>query len=157
MTDALFSLTFVLAAPFWVLMILAPTWRMSRRVISSPWLAAPAALVYLALVLPHLGSVLAAVTSPSLPELQALLATPEGAAIGWAHFIAFDVFVGRWMYLDSRDRGVHPMLMAPILVLTILRAPIGFLGYLGVRSAFEPTRRRRDPLSRADRSGRRPG
>jgi hypothetical protein len=65
--------------------------------------------------------------------VSALLGGPVGAAAGWAHFIAFDLFVGRWMYLDARERGVHPLLMAPVLVLTILLAPLGLLVHLPLR------------------------
>jgi hypothetical protein len=28
------------------------------------------------------------------------------------HFLAFDLFVGRWVYLDSRERGISALLMA---------------------------------------------
>jgi hypothetical protein len=63
-----------------------------------------------------------------------LLGGPVGAAAGWAHFIAFDLFVGRWMYLDARERGIHPLVMAPVLVLTILLAPLGLLVHLGLRA-----------------------
>ncbi len=38
------------------------------------------------------------------------------------------------MYLDARERGLHPLLMAPVLVLTILLAPLGLLVHLAVRS-----------------------
>lgn len=38
------------------------------------------------------------------------------------------------MYLDSRDLTIHPVLMAPVLVLTILFAPIGLLAYLAPRT-----------------------
>lgn len=38
------------------------------------------------------------------------------------------------MYLESRGR-VHPLVMAPILVLTILLAPIGFLVFVAVRQS----------------------
>ena len=37
------------------------------------------------------------------------------------------------MYLDARERGIHPLLMAPVLVLTILLAPLGLLVFLGLR------------------------
>jgi hypothetical protein len=71
-------------------------------------------------------------------RVQALLGTPTGAAIGWAHFIAFDLFVGRWEYLDARRRSVHPLVMAPVLLLTILLAPLGMLVYLAVRAPAGP-------------------
>ncbi len=136
----LFSLTFPLAAPFWALMILAPGWSFTQKVIASPLVAVPPMLVYAALVLPQFGAFLAGVSSPDLPGVMTLLGTPVGAAAGWAHFIAFDLFIGRWMYLDARERGVHPLVMAPVLVLTILLAPLGLLGYLVLRAVL-PARR----------------
>ena len=66
--------------------------------------------------------------------LQDLLGTPAGAAAAWAHFIAFDLFVGRWMYRDSRARGINGWLMGPVLLFTILLAPLGLLGYFGLRA-----------------------
>jgi hypothetical protein len=101
----------------------------------------PPLLVYAAAVLPSLGTVLPAVTSPTAASVAALLGTPIGAAAGCAHFIGFDLFVGRWMYLDARDRGVHPLVMAPLLVLTILLAPLGLLAHLALRGPRRPVRR----------------
>jgi len=132
----LFTLSFPLAAPFWALMILAPGWSMTRRIIGSPLIVVPPALVYALVVLPELGAVLPAVTDPSPAAVALLLGSPVGAAAGWAHFIAFDLFVGRWMYLDARERGIHPLVMAPVLVLTILLAPLGLLVYLMLRAGF---------------------
>lgn len=133
MTGVLFELTFLLAAPFWALMILLPGWRWTPRIVSSPLIALPIVAIYAVLVAGSLGDVLAAVTGPTLDGVTALLGTPEGAAAGWAHMIAFDLFVGRWSYLDSRERGVPALVMAPVLLLTILLGPLGFAAYLAVR------------------------
>jgi hypothetical protein len=130
----LFQLSFVLVAPFWALMILAPTWTWTRRVIGSPWVVAPAALLYLVIAIPRLVDLFPLVTSPSLAGLQAAMAEGGAATLVWVHIIAFDLFVGRWMYLESRKRDIHPLVMAPVLVVTILFAPIGFLVFLGVRA-----------------------
>jgi hypothetical protein len=135
-TGFLFSVTFLLAAPFWALMILAPRWSWTRRIVGSPLIVVPPAVIYALVVVPRLNEVLPVLVSPSLPGMRALLATASGAAAAWAHFIAFDLFVGRWMYLDSRIRDVHPLAMAPLLVLTILLAPLGLLAYLLVFVRF---------------------
>src|SRR5262249_1035541 len=94
--------------------------------------AAPA-LFYVALVLPRLGTIWPAVARPTLDGVAALLGSPEGATIAWVHFLAFDLFVGRWIYLDSRDRRLSPLLMAPILFFTLILGPLGFLRYLLLR------------------------
>ena len=133
MTGALFGLAFTLAAPFWALMILLPHWSWTKRIIGSPLIVVPPLLIYAVLVLGSLTEVLPAVASPTLDGVRDLLGTADGAAAGWAHMIAFDLFVGRWAYLDSRERGVPVLVMAPVLLLTILLGPIGLLVYLLVR------------------------
>lgn len=130
----LFSVSFLLVAPFWFLLIFLPAWSWTERIVRSPWIAAPAALLYTVLVLPNFVDVLTAVANPNLTGIMALLGTPAGATIGWVHFLAFDLFVGRWLYLDSRERELSSWLVSPVLLLTLLLAPMGFLTYLLVRS-----------------------
>ncbi|MBG0560268.1 ABA4-like family protein [Actinoplanes aureus] len=133
MTEILFNLTFLLAAPFWALIILLPGWSWTTRVVSSPLIVLPIVVIYALLVIPAFGEVFPAVVNPTLGGIRELLGTADGAAAGWAHMIAFDLFVGRWSYLDSRERGVPALLMAPILLLTILLGPLGLAAYLAVR------------------------
>ena len=136
MTGVLFELTFALAAPFWALMILLPGWSWTRRIIASPLIVLPVVLIYLLLVVPAFGEVLPAVASPTLGGIRELLGTAGGAAAAWAHLLAFDLFVGRWSWLDSRTRGVPALVMSPVLLLTILLGPLGLLVYLLVRGRY---------------------
>ncbi|MBX7266962.1 DUF4281 domain-containing protein [Micromonospora sp. Llam7] len=138
MSATLFTLTFAVAAPFWALMILLPNWSVTARVIRSPLIVAPVVAIYAILVLPALGEVLPAVASPTLDAVRDLLGTDDGAAAAWAHMIAFDLFVGRWAWLDSRERRVPPLVVAPVLVLTILLGPLGLAAYLAVRTRWMP-------------------
>jgi hypothetical protein len=136
MTGLLFQLSFVLAAPFWALMILAPTWRWTQRVIASPLIILPSLVVCIVLyaqVLPDLWPV---VSNPTLDGLQQLVASPEALAGLWAQIIAWDLLVGRWIYLDSRQRAIWPLLMAPVLVLAILLSPFAYPLYLLARIVF---------------------
>ncbi|MEU8233673.1 ABA4-like family protein [Actinoplanes sp. NPDC048967] len=138
MTGALFGLTFAVAAPFWALMILVPGWSWTRRIIASPLIVLPVVVIYALLVVPAFGEVLPAVASPTLGGVRELLGTADGAAAAWAHMLAFDLFVGRWSWLDSRTRGVPALIMSPVLLLTILLGPLGLLVYLLVRVRYRP-------------------
>ena len=141
MMDALFQASFLIVAPFWFAMIALPRLALTQRVVASPWIAAPAALLYLALVVPGLFEVVGAVASPALAPIAAMLGTPEGATIAWVHFLAFDLFVGRWIYLDARARGVRWWVTSPLLFLTLVLGPAGLLAYLLARThAAAPTR-----------------
>jgi hypothetical protein len=132
--ERLFLISNLLVLPFWLLMIALPHWRWTRRLLASPLVAVPPVIVYAAVVLPRLREILAAVANPSLPDISRLLGTPAGATAAWAHFLAFDLFVGRWAYLDSRERAISAWIMAPVLFLILMLGPLGFLLYLGVRA-----------------------
>ena len=99
----------------------------------SPLVIAPPAILYAILILPALDTVLAGVASPTLAGIAELLGAPQLAFAGWMHYLAFDLFVGRWAYLDSRGHGVSGWIMAPILLFTLMLGPVGFLLYLGAR------------------------
>lgn len=133
MYDQLFQLSSLLVMPFWFLIIFLPFWGWTKRIVASPWMAAPAALLYAALVLPGVAGIFAEVATPQLPEIAALLGTPAGATIAWAHFLAFDLFVGRWVYLDSRERKISAWLVSPILFFVLMLGPLGLLLYLATR------------------------
>jgi len=125
--DLLFRISNPSVLPIWALMILLPRWRSAARIIRSHWVSAAPALLYGVLVLPRLGAIWPAVSRPTLPGVEALLGSPAGATIAWAHFLAFDLFVGRWIYLDSQERRISSWLMAPVLFLTLMLGPAGLL------------------------------
>ena len=130
---SVFDLAFPVAAPFWILMIFVPGWRWTRRIAGSPFIVVPSLLVYFAAVAPILPSFAAEMLSPDRDGVRELVGSVDGTTLVWAHLIAFDLFIGAWMYRDSRERGIHPLVMGPILVLTILLSPFGLTAYLLVR------------------------
>jgi hypothetical protein len=134
MNALLFQLAFALAAPFWALMILAPRWRWTRRIAASPLIALAPLAVWPVAIAPHFPSFAAEMLSPDLAGVHALLATPAVVVAVWAHLIAFDLFIGRWIHLDAQDLHLHPLLVGPILFLTILLSPIGLTLYLILRT-----------------------
>ncbi|MCE4944335.1 MULTISPECIES: ABA4-like family protein [Streptomyces] len=137
MTDrTLFSLAFALAAPFWALLILAPGRRWTDRIAASPLPMVPVIGVYLALAIPVFPQLWAAVSHPDLAGFQRLLALGGGAGAIWAQLIAWDLFLGQWMYREARDLGIHPLVMGPLLVLTILLSPVGVLLFLCLRGTL---------------------
>src|SRR4051812_3887346 len=131
-----FSLANLTVMPFWLSMIFAPRTRWTERLVGSPLVVLPAAAIYVALVAPALGTVLPAVARPELPAIAALLGSPLGATVSWVHFLAFDLFVGRWIYLDARRRQVPVPLVSALLLVTLLLGPLGLGSYLVVRAGL---------------------
>ena len=135
-----FTLVFVAAAPFWLMMIVAPGWAWTRRIMSSPWSVTPPLVFWFIFALPNLADLIPAVLKPTLSVWQELVTDPAAMTAVWAQVIAWDLFVGRWMYLDARERGIHPLVMAPLLVLAILFSPIAVPLYLVLRNVVGSTK-----------------
>ena len=134
--ETIFQLSSLPVLPVWLLMIFAPRWTWTKRILDSPLVILPPALLYALLIVPAIPTALPLLANPSLPGIMGLLGSPAGATVGWIHFLAFDLFVGRWTYLDSLERNIHPLVMAPILFLILMFGPLGFALYLGARTAF---------------------
>lgn len=144
--DLVFQLSAALTMPFWLLMILLPRWRWTQRIMASLWTVVPAALLYALLIIPMLPTAFPILLSPSLNTVAGLLSVPRGATAGWVHFLAFDLFVGRWAYLDSRTRNLNPLLVSPVLFLILMVGPLGLLLYLGLRLLPQAAGRVNTPL-----------
>jgi len=116
------------SAPIWLAMILAPRSRVTR------WLVQRASFLFvglgvgydvlLASGVAHSGEV---VDFRDPDSVRAALSSPDFFLAGWAHYIAFDLFVGRWIWEDALARGRR----APgSLLLTWLAGPAGLSLYL---------------------------
>ena len=57
------------------------------------------------------------------------LGNPNRRRRVWGSAGASDLFVGRWIYLDAREREIHHAIVAPLLIVTIFFGPIGFALY----------------------------
>ncbi|WOX25378.1 ABA4-like family protein [Streptomyces solicathayae] len=134
MTGFLFELSFWLAAPVWLVMIFAPSWPPTSRIAASPLTVVPVLLVWLTLAVPVAPELWAAVSSPDVDVFRDLVATSNGAGAVWAQVIAWDLLIGQWMFLEARRLGISPLVMGPLMVLTILLSPIGLPVFLVVRA-----------------------
>lgn len=143
LSEPVFGLANLWVLPFWALMIFLPGWGGTRRLMAGVWPVAVLAVAYAGLLLAQVGApggadLLAGLASPSAAGIAVLLGNPAGAAIGWIHFLAFDLFVGRWAYLDSRERQMPVWLASPALGFIFLAGPLGFLLYLLARTSRRP-------------------
>jgi hypothetical protein len=82
--------------------------------------------VYVAVLAAHWGSTPGG-NFNSLAGVAILFSSPGKLLGGWVHYLAFDLFIGRWMIDDvlasRRSRG----LLLPCLPLTFLFGPAGLL------------------------------
>ncbi|KAB2860030.1 MAG: DUF4281 domain-containing protein [Bauldia sp.] len=132
MADQLFLVVTFGILPFWALLVFAPRWRWTQRVVHSLWLALPLAVAY------GIAQATDPNTSPdagfhSLPAVVALFGTKEAILAGWIHFVVVDLFVGAWEVRDAQRNGIHHGFVVPCLLLTLAMAPFGLAAYGLVR------------------------
>lgn len=131
--DILFLLANLYVLPFWFLMVVLPKKKFTATLMASVLIFIPLTLLYIYLLLFNIGEVAAAFSNPTLENIGVLLSVPGAALLGWVHFLAFDLFVARWMYLDSRKKEIHPLIMVVPLLFTLMAGPSGLPIYLALR------------------------
>jgi len=70
----------------------------------------------------------------SLAGVTTLFASPGKLTGGWVHFLAFDLWLGRWMVDDVLAKQRNRWLLLPCLPLTFLFGPAGLLLYCGLNA-----------------------
>ncbi|OUJ74054.1 ABA4-like family protein [Hymenobacter crusticola] len=135
--DTLFQYASNAALLGWVLLIVAPRWRVTQRLISSGAWSLGLAVVYTVVILGHyLGGHAGEGGFSSLSAVAALFRDPWALLAGWVHYLCFDLAVGAWASRDAQRRGVPHLLLVPTLLLTFLFGPVGFLLYSVVRRRY---------------------
>ncbi len=123
--DGLFLFANASVMPFWLLMLFAPGWPRTRRIIASPWIVIAPVALYTVAIVPLIPGLFADIARPDLAKLVTLFAAPEAVYVAWLHFLAFDLFVGRWAYLEARRRGTPAWVSSPILFCCLMFGPLG--------------------------------
>ena len=67
----------------------------------------------------------------TLAALSQAFASPGTMAAGWAHYVCFDLFVGRWVWADGLRNKVPAR---HSLVLGLFFGPLGLLTHLATRA-----------------------
>ena len=129
--EQLFSILNLITIAAWLPLVFLPRARWATTVVP----------VVLPLLLSGLYVALVAATLPwseggfsSLTGVRALFDDPWALLAGWTHYLAFDLFIGGWEVRDAQRRSISHLLVVPVLVLTFLFGPGGFLLYLAIRS-----------------------
>lgn len=132
--ELLFSLCGYLVMPAWLLLIVAPKWSWTQKLVHHAWIPALLAVAYIY-------AFVQGQPSPegggfgSLAQVQILFQQPWILLAGWIHYLAFDLFVGAWEVRDAQRLGVNHLLVIPCLGLTFMAGPVGLLLYFLFRYA----------------------
>lgn len=122
----------------WLLMVLAPDWDVTRKVMQPLWPVLVFALIHIFIVFTvasnntdNIGELttLAQVFNPSVQfnffsdfspqaSMLQLMRSPGFVSEEWSHVLIWDLFAGRWVYLDGQRRGIftsHSVLLCNLI------------------------------------------
>lgn len=120
----------------WVLMLFAPFWKYTQLLVNSYAIPLALSVAYVAIIFTNLGAI-AQADFGSLKGIQALFVgagnAPYFAAAAWFHYLAFDLFVGTWIFNDAQKFKINHFAVVPCLVMTFMLGPTGFLVYMIIK------------------------
>ena len=128
--DVLFWFSSLYVLPFWLMMWFGPTSERTAALMRSEWVyLAPLAFAYALAVLPNIVDIFILLGSQMpTPDIVAdMFSEREVILVGWLHFLAFDLFVGRWTWQRMVATGQPIYVSAPVLILSMMVAPLGAL------------------------------
>ena len=131
----MFNFENVAIFPFWAAMIALPDNKVTKTVMGSYAVPILLGAIYVYLTWYSFSDprILDAFSTgkPDLAALAKGFSYEWCMAVGWAHFIAMDLFVGRWIYLDARKNDVFA---AHSLVLCLFFGPTGVMSHVTTRA-----------------------
>ncbi|GLQ20609.1 hypothetical protein GCM10007854_15640 [Algimonas porphyrae] len=127
--------------PAWAMLILAPRWRWTDRLVHSGLYPVALGLAYLGFMICALiwGTNDAPVDFTTIDGIAAIFSHPFGLLTAWVHYLVFDLFVGMWEARDARRNGMNHFLLVPCLLLTFMAGPVGLLLYFILRRKWAIT------------------
>jgi len=137
--DTVFSIASTLALLGWVALIASPPsaqWSLGARRFAGRVLPLAFALAYVAMFVLHWRG---EGGFGSIAEVRALFDIPGVLVAGWLHYLAFDLFVGAWIAERAAALGLPHWQVVPVLLLTFLFGPAGFLAFVLLRAARRPS------------------
>lgn len=136
--ETAFQYANLLVLPQWIMMIVAPRWRVTQmlaQMLPIPMILGSMYIYYL-----FLAPASTAGSGPSSPGLDlqsfstlqsvmSLMSHKEAALAGWIHYLAFDLVAGSYVLRDGQMRDIAHGWLVPCLLMCFLLGPTGLLLY----------------------------
>lgn len=135
--ETIFSLINASVVPAWLLLMFAPRWPWTHRLVHAAYVPLLFGVFYSYFFALNIffGGAAEGTSLFSLAGVMALFDSETGTLVGWSHYLVFDLFVGAWISRDALRRGVNYLAVIPCLLFTFMAGPIGLMLYLLLRLA----------------------
>ncbi|MEL6638287.1 MAG: ABA4-like family protein [Bacteroidota bacterium] len=118
----------------WLLLLIAPYWKWTPRLLIGGVVTLFAALYVYGLSQSLSFEDLENFTN--LEGLMGLFTSPQAVVVGWLHYLAFDLMVGCFIVANAARHQINRYLLIPCLLFTFMMGPTGLLLYLLLRWAI---------------------
>ena len=128
--DVSFFLSTMWVGPFWFAMLVYPEHDITERAVRGPWFFLGPILIWFVVTASDPEGLVELASdsmdpSNAMSGLATLLGTRAGAAAAWAHMVAGDIFVTRWMWKRCIDRGAERWITAATVFFGVMLMPVG--------------------------------
>lgn len=140
--DLIYYILLAIVHPAWFLLIFLPKWKWTDKIVHYGWIPAILTLLYIAVFVSSYidgQPILGGANMQTVDGVAAFLGSQYVALVAWIHLLTFDLFVGAWIVRDSKGLSIHPLIVAPCVILTYLFGPAGLFLYLLLRFAIRRT------------------
>ncbi|MEM6377918.1 MAG: ABA4-like family protein [Bacteroidota bacterium] len=118
-----------LAMAMWLLLIIAPKWKVTTFLMDYRIVPIVLSLLYAFYMIPVVARE-GMLDFGSLNSVMDLFTIAPLALAGWIHYLAFDLLIGMWIIEQNRSLGIHHLLIIPCLLACFMFGPVGFLLFM---------------------------
>jgi hypothetical protein len=133
--DAIFLALNYSVVPAWLLLALAPRWKWTDRIVHSGAYPFAIAIAYGIILFGDQPGPQGAHFF-TLEGVERIFTSRQTIIACWAHYLAFDLFVGSWEVRDAQRLGIRHLFVVPALFLTLMFGPLGLALWLAIRFAM---------------------
>ena len=135
--DISFFLSTMWVGPFWLAMLVYPDDEKTKQILKGPWFFLGPILIWWTVTLSAPGGLIDLAESFSDPlnildSLVGILGTPAGASAAWAHMVAGDIFITRWMWKRCLERGTERWISGVSVFFGVMLMPVGLALHLAL-------------------------
>jgi len=132
--DTFYTILFFLIStwigPFWVLMLAKPFDEITKKWCQGfPIVLGPIIVYFIVLILNP--NILLEIFDPDptkiLDALGAALGSPAGAVLTWAHIVAGDILVTRWLWKKAVDQNVSVNKLRAMVLFGVMLMPVAII------------------------------
>ena len=128
--DYSFFLSTMWVGPFWMAMLIIPEHDITKKLMQGPWFFLGPIFVWWAATIADPQGLIDFAKDSSNPantleSLATILGTKAGASAAWAHMVAGDIFVTRWMWKRCMEHNSERWVAATSVFFGVMLMPVG--------------------------------